>query len=88
MLISNKMQIDINSIIDLRKITVPLLTIVAEDDDLVSPESTLSIKSVVASTDKTSFVNPGDHIGLCISTTAHKKLWPRVAEWILCQSQR
>ena len=35
------MQFDRESI-DLSKITVPLLTIVAEDDDLVSPESTLA----------------------------------------------
>lgn len=74
--ISNRMQIDgdINNIIDLRKITVPLLTIVAEDDDLVSPDLRLSVKSLVASTEKATFVNPGDHIGFCISTATHKKL--------------
>ena len=39
LLISNKMKVDGN-IIDLKKITAPLLTIIAEDDDLISPEST------------------------------------------------
>ena len=33
------MKVDGN-IIDLKKITAPLLTIVAQNDDLVSPEST------------------------------------------------
>ena len=88
LLISNRMRIDRdNNIIDLMKITVPLLTIVAEHDDLVSPESTLSIKSLVSSTEKTSIVNPGDHIGLCISTAAHERLWPEVSEWILSHSK-
>jgi polyhydroxyalkanoate synthase subunit PhaC len=92
LLISNRMQINgdnnDNNIIDLMKITVPLLTIVAEHDDLVSPESTLSIKSLVSSTEKTSFVNPGDHIGLCISRAAHERLWPEVSEWILSHSKQ
>jgi polyhydroxyalkanoate synthase len=78
------MQID-GDIADLRKITVPLLTIVAEHDDLVSPESTLSINCFVSSKQKVSFVNPSDHIGLCISSAAHKKLWPEVSEWIIQQ---
>jgi poly[(R)-3-hydroxyalkanoate] polymerase subunit PhaC len=76
-----------NNTIDLRKISVPLLTVVAEHDDLVSPESTLSINSLVSSTEKTSFVYPGDHVGLCISTEAHAKLWPKVSKWILSQSK-
>ena len=42
LLVTNAMQFDGESI-DLSKITVPLLTIVAEDDDLVSPESTLAV---------------------------------------------
>jgi polyhydroxyalkanoate synthase len=82
LLISNKMKADGN-IIDLKKITAPLLTIVAENDDLVSPESTLAITDYAASEDKTSLTIPGGHIGLCISTKAHEKLWPEVVKWIL-----
>jgi polyhydroxyalkanoate synthase len=82
LLVSNTMQFDGESI-DLSKITVPLLSIVAEDDDLVSPESTLAVASYVSSKDKLSLAIPGDHIGLCISTIAHKKLWPEAAKWIL-----
>jgi hypothetical protein len=29
---------------------------------------------------------PGGHVGLCISSTAHEKLWPEVTEWILAHS--
>jgi polyhydroxyalkanoate synthase len=82
LLISNKMKADGN-IIDLKKITAPLLTIVAQNDDLVSPESTLAITDYVSSEDKASLTIPGGHIGLCISTKAHEKLWPEVVKWIL-----
>jgi polyhydroxyalkanoate synthase len=82
LLILNKMKADGN-IIDLKKITAPLLTIVAENDDLVSPESTLAITDYVSSKDKASLTIPGGHIGLCISTKAHEKLWPEAAKWII-----
>ena len=82
LLVTNTKQFDDDSI-DLSKITVPLLTIVAEDDDLVSPESTLAVASYVSSKDKLSLTIPGDHISLCVSSMAHKKLWPEAAKWIL-----
>jgi poly(3-hydroxyalkanoate) synthetase len=64
------------------------ITIVAEDDDLVSPESTLSVNHYVSSREKITRVYCGDHIGLCVSSIAHKKLWPEVLEWILFQNQQ
>ena len=82
LLISNKMKVDGN-IIDLKKITGPILTIVAENDDLVSPESTLAVKDYVSSKDKASLTIAGGHVGLCISKMAHEKLWPEAAKWIL-----
>ncbi len=82
LLISNKMKVDGN-IIDLKKITGPILTIVDENDDLVSPESTLAVKDYVSSKDKASLTIAGGHVGLCISKMAHEKLWPEAAIWIL-----
>lgn len=82
MLISNSMYVD-GKQIDLRKINVPLLSIVAERDDLASPESSLAVSNYVSSSDKTDMKNPGGHVGLCISSLAHQKLWPDVTEWIL-----
>ena len=76
------MKVDGN-IIDLMKITAPLLTIVAENDDLVSPESTLAIKEYVSSKVKASLTIAGGHVGLCISKRAYEKLWPEAGKWIL-----
>jgi polyhydroxyalkanoate synthase subunit PhaC len=69
--------------IDLRKVTVPLLTIVAERDDIISLESALAVNDLVSSKDKVTLRNPGGHVALCISNEAHRKLWPEVAKWIL-----
>jgi polyhydroxyalkanoate synthase len=69
--------------IDLKKISVPVLTIVAEKDDLVSPTSSIAINDHISSKDKSILENPGGHVALCISNTAHKKLWPEVAKWLL-----
>ena len=85
MLVSNSMYVD-GKQIDLRKINIPLLSIVAEKDDLASPESSLAVNNYVSSKDKTDMKNPGGHVGLCISSPAHKKLWPEVTEWILAHN--
>ncbi|MEO9295540.1 MAG: alpha/beta fold hydrolase [Nitrososphaera sp.] len=93
LLISGNMQVDVvydneegggigKITVDLKKISVPILTIVAEQDDLVSPESTLAINDYVSSMNKTVLKLPGGHVGLCISSHAHSKLWPEVAKWI------
>jgi polyhydroxyalkanoate synthase len=91
LIIPNKMEIDNTEQqrqqhlqrIDLRNVTVPLLMIDAEKDDLVTTDSALDVSKYVSSKDKKSMINPGGHVALCISDTAHKKLWPEVAEWIL-----
>lgn len=82
LLISNSMYVD-GKRIDLRNINVPLLSIVAEGDDLASPESSLAVNKYVSSKDKIDMKNPGGHVALCISSLAHEKLWPEVTEWII-----
>jgi polyhydroxyalkanoate synthase len=68
--------------IDLRRIKAPLLLIAAEGDDLVSPESTIAARDHVGSSEVEVVTVPGGHVGLCISSQAHKKLWPRAAGWL------
>ena len=81
LLIQNKMMLGDN-LVDLKKITMPVLNIVGTNDDLVSAESSRTITDVVASTDKQTMEFPTGHVGLCISKTAHKKLWPEVGKWL------
>jgi polyhydroxyalkanoate synthase len=93
LLISGKMQLykkvanevdkdDVNNKININRITVPVLSIIAEKDDLVSPMSSLAITDYITSKEKTVFKHPGGHVSLCISNEAHKELWPKVARWI------
>jgi polyhydroxyalkanoate synthase subunit PhaC len=82
LLIANKMKIDDNYI-DLRNITVPLLMIDAEKDDLVTTESAIAVSDYVSSREKDLLKSPGGHVALCISDIAHENLWPKAAEWIL-----
>ena len=82
LLIQNRLKVN-GKLINLKNIHIPLLTIVAENDDLVSPESTLEVNNYVSSMERKTIVSPGGHVALCISKAAHGKMWPEAAEWIL-----
>ena len=82
LLITKKMKIDDNYI-DLRNITIPILVIDAEKDDLVTTESAVAVSDYVSSNEKDFLKSPGGHVALCISDSAHEKLWPKAAKWIL-----
>lgn len=69
--------------VDLKKISMPVLSIIAEKDDLVSPDSSIAINDYISSKDKSVLKNPGGHVALCISSNAHRELWPEVAKWLL-----
>src|SRR5918994_2061034 len=66
-----------------KNITMPVLSVIAQQDDLVSPASSVAINDHIPTKDKSILENPGGHVALCISNTAHKKLWPEVAKWLL-----
>jgi polyhydroxyalkanoate synthase len=68
--------------VDLAKITCPLLLLTADFDHLVPPTSTLGITPYVKSNDvKSMSINAG-HIGLAVSSKAHRQFWPEAVEWI------
>ena len=73
-------------IVDLRKIDIPLLNIIAESDHLVSPESSKALNYVVSSKDKTLMLFPTGHIGLCASAYSQNNVWPKVGEWLMERS--
>jgi polyhydroxyalkanoate synthase subunit PhaC len=68
--------------IDLARITIPTLSIVGKNDDLISYDSSTSINNYISSTDKHLIEFPGDHIELCISENAYRRVWPKVVEWV------
>jgi class III poly(R)-hydroxyalkanoic acid synthase PhaC subunit len=85
LLIKNKMKVG-STTINLKDISIPVLDIVGTKDDLVPPSSSKSIIDVIGSTDKRLVEFPTGHVGLCISTAAHEKLWPEVGNWLAQRS--
>jgi polyhydroxyalkanoate synthase len=68
--------------VKLENITCPLLTLVAEQDHLVPPSSTLAIRHLVSSKFVQHVSINAGHIGLAVSSKAHSQLWPDAAMWI------
>lgn len=80
-LANNEMKIG-EKLVDLKRITMPILNIVGGEDDLVPPESSRNITTKVPSSDSRLIEFPTGHVGLCISSRAHEKLWPEVTQWL------
>lgn len=88
LLIKNQMQIEDNStktagkLVELSKISMPLLSIVGEHDDLVPASSSIPLNELVSSSDKKLLRFPTGHVELCISSHSHERLWPQVTKWL------
>ena len=64
--------------IDLAKIRMPILTVVAENDDLVPPESTTEINNHISSQIKKVIRFKSGHVGLCVSSSAQIAFGPKL----------
>jgi polyhydroxyalkanoate synthase len=71
-----------DTLVKLQNITCPLLTLVADQDHLVPPNATLAIEHYVSSKFVQHMSINAGHIGLAVSSKAHKQLWPDAAMWI------
>lgn len=72
--------------IDLKKIKVPLLNIVAEEDHLVSPECSVPLNEVVSSEDKRLIRFHTGHVGLIASSYSQNNVLPKVGQWLKTRS--
>ncbi|MDQ6723690.1 MAG: class III poly(R)-hydroxyalkanoic acid synthase subunit PhaC [Thermoproteota archaeon] len=68
--------------IDLSKIKIPLLNIVAEADHLVTPECSIPLNNLVSSSDKSLMSFPTGHVGLIASGFSQKTVLPKIVKWI------
>lgn len=67
----------------LRQIACPLLLLIATQDHLVPPASSLALCEAMASTDIEVRSLPVGHVGLAVSSRAHAEFWPRAVQWIV-----
>jgi polyhydroxyalkanoate synthase len=73
--------------IDLSKIKIPLLNIIAEEDHLVSPQCSASLNDAVSSTDKRIMRFHTGHVGLIASIYSQNNVLPKVGQWLKSRSQ-
>lgn len=86
LLVKNEMKIGEN-VIDLSKINVPILNIVAEEDHLVSPQCSVALNDVVSSVDKRLMHFQTGHVGLIASSYSQNNVLPKVGQWLRIRSQ-
>ncbi|HNY65198.1 MAG TPA: alpha/beta fold hydrolase [Deltaproteobacteria bacterium] len=73
-------------------IDVPLVSVVDERSDVVSPRSSLLLHDAVKSTDLQVLRYEGDvgvafqHVGMLVGRNAHRTLWPKLMRWALARS--
>ncbi|MEO9295824.1 MAG: class III poly(R)-hydroxyalkanoic acid synthase subunit PhaC [Nitrososphaera sp.] len=74
-------------VVDLSKITVPVLNLVADEDHLVSPECSTPLNDMVSSTDKRLMRFHTGHVGLIASSYSQNNVLPKVGQWLKARSQ-
>ena len=87
LLMQNRLQVG-GKRVDLTQISCPVFNVIGEYDDVVHPTSSLPLPDLTSGADKANLLFPTGHIGVVVSTAAHKKLWPQVGQWLKARSQR
>ncbi|RYF73194.1 MAG: alpha/beta fold hydrolase [Comamonadaceae bacterium] len=68
--------------VDLGRITVPLLSVVAEHDHIVPYAAAHPLMETVGSADKEEVMLKGGHVSLIAGPNAVKRLWPKLDQWL------
>ncbi|MCH8253048.1 MAG: alpha/beta fold hydrolase, partial [Planctomycetes bacterium] len=77
-----------DEIVDLKRITCPILNLTATNDHLVPCGQSLPFNDAVGSTDRKAISFPAGHIGMAVGSRAHRELWPQACEWLAERSDR
>jgi polyhydroxyalkanoate synthase subunit PhaC len=81
LLIQSKLMVG-GKLVDLQKITMPLLNIYAQYDHLVPPGAAEKLTSVVGSTDTEDLCLDTGHIGIYVSSKTQKEFAPKIIQWL------
>jgi polyhydroxyalkanoate synthase len=72
--------------VDLRKITCPVLNLMASADHLVPCGQSRGFNDLVGSRDRQSIEFPAGHIGLAVGSKAQSEMWPKACDWLASRS--
>lgn len=68
--------------IDLKRLTMPILNIYAEQDHLVPPDASRALRGLAASDDYSELGFRGGHIGIYVSSRAQREVPAAIAGWL------
>jgi len=68
--------------VDLSRIQCPVMSIVAERDEICPPPAATALNELVSASDTTVFSVPGGHVGAVIGSRAASTLYPGIARWL------
>jgi polyhydroxyalkanoate synthase len=71
-----------DQIVDLSKITHPVLNIFAAKDEIVPPSASKCLKKYIRSRDYQQLIFAGGHIGIYASRKAQEQIPPQIAQWL------
>lgn len=74
-------------IVNLKRITCPVLNLMASKDDLVPCAQSEPFNDLVGSTDRKTIKLPAGHIGLAMGSKAQRELWPQAVQWLAERSE-
>ena len=72
-----------NKKVDLKKITMPVFNIYAQQDDIVPASASKCLEQYLSSTQYTSLAFDGGHIGIYASKRAQLEVAPKIVDWLL-----
>jgi polyhydroxyalkanoate synthase len=72
-----------SKLINLQKITCPVLNVLAEHDEIVPPKACEILNDLIGSKDKELLRVKGGHHSLSIGLSAINIVWPKTAEWLM-----
>jgi polyhydroxyalkanoate synthase len=81
-LIQNQFELD-GKVVDLNKITMPVLNIYALNDHIIPPECSMALKGCVGSNDYTDLPLPGGHVGVFVSGKSQGILGKGIVDWLV-----
>ena len=85
LLVQNRMPVG-DRVVNLRRITCPILNIMASADDIVPCAQSRPFNDLVGSKDRKSLTLEAGHIGLAVGGRAQKEIWPQACEWLAARS--
>ncbi len=68
--------------VDLKNVVVPVLNVIASEDEIVPPSASHCLKNYVKSIDYIEQVYPSGHIGIYVSNKVGKRMSASIASWL------